>query len=233
MKYENLSMFIPSCGKNFDAFDALAFFDAESNRIFVIDPKDFAKSNFESITVITKTAELAAFGSIKLVNPEAFTKCFPSSQLESYIIAEHSARVYEDFDFYLASYIILYRYYKSLETLVEHNFISLVDSFIEHCVSENTDHPCTLCYSRNEIHKVLKLRKAVFEMFKDYFKTYNNYSYILKCQTEKKYTDKDFRKLRKLIKNHIKRELEAEKERKATRKADAAVTSSDDGCASA
>ena len=199
MKYENLSMFIPSVGKSLEAFDALAFFDAESNRIIVIDSKAFAESNFESATVITKTAELAAFGSIKLVNPEAFTKRFPSSQFESYIIAGHSAKVCEDFDFYLASYIILYRYYKSLETLVEHNLIGLIDSFIDNCVSENTDHLCTLCYSKNEIHKVLKLRKAVFEMFRKYFTSYSNYKFIFTNQHYRKYTDKDFRAFRKKL----------------------------------
>lgn len=233
MKYEKMNMFIPSFGKEIEAFDALAFFDEDSNRIVAINTKDYLNSNFEKATAISKTAELAAFGSVRLVNPETFVKKFPSSQIESYIIADHSDKVRDDFDFYLAAYIILYRNYKSLETLAENRYISFIDSFIDYCVSENTDNPGTLCYHRKEIHKVFKLRKAVFEMFKSYFTSYSNYSYILRCQLEDKYTDKDFRKLRRLIKNHIKRQLEAQNERRDAKKAEAAVTSEDDGCAGA
>ena len=61
------------------------------------------------------------------------------------------------------------------------------------------------------MHKILKLRKTVFEMFKDYLNNYNNYIYIYTNQTEHKYTDKEFRVLLKTLKTFSNAQLEAKK----------------------
>lgn len=184
---------IPSC------VDALAFYDDESNRIAVISVKDYKKHNYSNYTVISKTAELSACCSVKLMNLNAFISKNPSSGIENYISAAHSDRVLYNFDFYVTAYIILYRNYKSLETLTENNFISFIDTFIDNCVESKNDHPGSICYFNYQIHKVLKIRKAVFAMFKDYINNYSNYMYIYNNQHEYKYTDKQFRVLFKTL----------------------------------
>ena len=183
---------------NISLFDTLAFYDTETNRVAVISARDFATKKYKNYSLINKTSELLGWGQIKLVNLEDFVRKNPSSGIEAYIEAEHSETLYY-FDYYIAAYIVLYRCYKSLETLSENKLFGLIDTFIDHCASHNSDHPNTITYFKYDIHKVLKLRKVVYNMFKKYFTTYNNYYYIFMNQHEYKYTDKQFREFRQTL----------------------------------
>ncbi|MEE1035252.1 MAG: hypothetical protein U0L06_11875 [Agathobacter sp.] len=173
--------------------DNLAFYDEESRKIVVISTHDYRNSNFDNCTFISKTSELTEYDSLKLMNLNKFISCNPSSQIERYISSAHSERVCINFEYYVSAYIILYKNYKSLETLVENNYINFIDTFIDHCVREANDHPGTICYFKYDIHKIFKLRKTVFAMFEDYINDYKNYMYIYTNQNEYKYTDQQFR----------------------------------------
>ena len=190
---------------NFSLFDTLAFYDHETNRIAVISARSFVKEKYNDYTVIYNTYDLLGCGQIKLVNLEDFIRYNPCSGIEAYVEAEHSEQLYY-FDFYLCAYITLYRLYKSLETLSDNKLFGLIDTFIDHCASTFNDHPCTITYFNYEIHKVLKLRKSVFQMFKKYLTNYNNYYYIFMNQHVYKYTDKQFREFKKTLKNFEKAE---------------------------
>ena len=155
--------------------DNLAFYDEESRKIVVISTHDYRNSNFDNCTFISKTSELTEYDSLKLMNLNKFISCNPSSQIERYISSAHSERVCINFEYYVSAYIILYKNYKSLETLVENNYINFIDTFIDHCVREANDHPGTICYFKYDIHKIFKLRKTVFAMFEDYINDYKNY----------------------------------------------------------
>ena len=196
---------IPSCA------DALAFYDSDSNKVAIISTRDYINHNYHNYTVISKTSELLEYNSIKLCNLNAFISKNPESNIESYITAAHSSKVMYNFDLYAAAYITLYKTYKSLETLVENNFITFIDTFIDNCLSSKDDHPGTICYFSYDIHKVLKLRKTVFEMFEDYLNNYNNYLCIYTNQHDYKYTDKEFRVILKTLKTFSKADLSAKK----------------------
>lgn len=189
--------------------DTLAFYDPELNRIITISVSDYKNCNYKNYTIINKSSELKECNFISLVNLDTFISKNPKSRIEDYIASKHSAIVYEQFDLYLAAYITLYRYYKSFETLVENNFITFIDTFIDNCIDSDSDHTYTITYFNYEIHKILKLRKTVFEMFKDYLNNYNNYLYIYKNQTEYKYTDKQFRVFLKTMKVFSESKIEA------------------------
>ncbi len=189
--------------------ESLAFYEPESKKIVVISVRDYKNSNYSNYTVINKTSQLRECGRISLVNLNAFISKNPASGIEDYIAAKHAANVYEQCDLYLAAYITLYRFYKSLETLAENNFITFIDTFIDKCMSSDSDHDNSICYFNYEIHKVLKLRKSVFDMFKDYLNNYNNYLYIYTNQTEYKYTDSEFRAIARTLKTFAKSRLEA------------------------
>jgi len=189
--------------------DTLAFYDPELNKILVISADDYRKFNYNRCTVISKTSELREFGQISLVNLNAFISRNPSSRVEGYIDSKHSAKVYEQSDLYLAAYITLYRYYKCFETLVDNNFITFIDTFIDQCMNSDSDHDHTICYFNYEIHKIFKLRKSVYDMFKDYLNNYNNYLDIYIDQNEYKYTDSEFRVIAKSLKIFSKSKLES------------------------
>lgn len=189
--------------------DALAFFDPASNKIIVISASEYRNGNYENYTVINRTCELKDCGLISLANLNAFIRKYPDSRIEDYIASDHSDIAFEQFGLYLAAYITLYRFYKCFETLVDNNFITFIDTFIDNCINSESDHTHTITYFNYEIHKILKLRKTVFEMFKDYLNDYNHYLYIYKNQTEFKYTDKQFRVIRKTLKVFSGSELEA------------------------
>ena len=180
--------------------DALAFYDEESNKIIVISANDYKNCNFSNYNVINKTSELTDFDYIKLVNLSTFIRKNPTSGIEKYIDSKHSRKVYEKSDLYLAAYITLYKYYKSFETLVDNNYINFIDTFIDSCIRNKSDHPNTICYFNYDIHKIFKLRKTVFTMFKDYLNSYNNYLYIYTNQNDFKYTDQQFRVFLKTLK---------------------------------
>ena len=180
--------------------EALAFFDSESQKLAVISTSDYINHNYHNYTLISKTSELLKHFPIKVCNLNAFISKNPTSNIESYLLSDHSFQADCSYELYTAAYITLYKYYKSFETLVENNFTTFIDGFIEACIYSNNDHPGTICYFNYEIHKIFKLRKTVFEMFKDYLNDYNNYLYIYKNQNEYKYTDKEFRALCKTLK---------------------------------
>ena len=188
--------------------DSLAFYDPESNKIVVISVSDYKNCIFNNHTIINKTSELRDYGLISLVNLNTFIRENPASRIEDYIESEHSSTVYEQCDLYLAAYIILYRYYKCFETLVDNHFITFIDTFIEDRLHADSDHANTICYFNYEIHKILKLRKTVFEMFRDYLNDYNSYVYIFANQNEYKYTDREFRVILKALKVFSKAKLE-------------------------
>lgn len=191
--------------------DNLAFYDEESHKIIVISAHDYRNCNFSNFTFINKTSELIEYDSLKLVNLNKFISCNPLSQIEIYISSDHSQRVYSNFDYYVTAYIILYKNYKSLEILVENKFITFIDTFIDNCISNNTDHPGTICYFRYDIHKIFKLRKTVYTMLEEYINDYNSYMYIYTNQNEYKYTDKQFRALSKTLKLFSKAQPAAKK----------------------
>ena len=196
---------VPSC------VDALAFFDSDSNKVAIISTRDYISHNYHNHTVISKTSELLNYNSIKLCNLNSFISKNPESNIESYISSAHSSKVMYNFDLYVTAYITLYKNYKSLATLADHNFITFIDTFIDNCLNSKDDHPGTICYFNYDIHKVLKLRKTVFEMFEDYLNNYNNYLYIYTNQHDYKYTDKEFRVILKTLKTFSKAKLVVKK----------------------
>ncbi len=198
---------------NISIFDTLAFYDTESSRVVAISARSFVKKDFEDHSVISKTSDLLGCGQIKLVNLADFIRMNPDSGIEAYIEAERSDKLFY-FDFYIAAYITLYKYYKSLEILSENGMFGFIDTFIDHCVSTRNDHPGTVTYYNydRKIHTVLKLRKTVYEMFEPYFTAYSNYYYIYVNQHEYEYTDKQFREFRKTLR-------EFKKARRAMKKA--------------
>ena len=198
MKTINKTMLTANTDFNISLFDSLAFYDAETGKIAVISARSFVNKNYDDYAIVSKTAELLGFGQIKLVNVEDFIRKNPDSGIEAYMEADHYETAYH-FDFYLAAYIILYRFYKSLEALSENGLFGLIDSFIDNCISSSNDHPGTITYFNYEIHKVLKLRKTVYEMFRKYFTNYSNYYYIFMNQHAYNYTDKQFREFRKTL----------------------------------
>ena len=200
-------------------FDTLAFYDIETNKIIVISARSFVKKDFEDHAVINKTSELLGWGQIKLVNLADFIRMNPDSGIEAYIEAERSDKLFY-FDFYIAAYITLYKYYKSLEILSENVMFGFIDTFIDHCVSTRNDHPGTITYYNydREIHTVLKLRKTVYDMFEKYFTNYSNYYYIFMNQHEYEYTDKQFREFRKTLRDFKKAKRAMEKAKAATDK---------------
>lgn len=180
--------------------ESLAFFDSESQKLAVISASDYISHNYHNYTLISKTSELLKHFPIKVCNLNAFISKNPTSNIESYLLSAHSFQSEISYDLYAAAYITLYKYYKSFETLVENNFITFIDTFIDTCISSNNDHLGTICYYNYKINKIFNLRKTVFEMFRGYLNNYNNYFYIFTNQHEYKYTDKEFRVLCKTLK---------------------------------
>lgn len=180
--------------------DSIAFFDVKSSRVIVIDIADYIIGNFSCYFEIRKLSDLNAFGSVHFANLDDFTARYPESEIEKYISSAHSARANANIDKYITAYIHLYRCYKSLAVLSRKGHSEFIDSFIDNCFAENTDHPGTICYFGNEVYKIFRLRKAVFEMFEPYFKNYDTYFYIFMLQNHYKFSDKELRKVRKRLK---------------------------------
>ena len=181
--------------------DAIAFYNVETSAVNIITMADYQSDNYDRIVSISKAAELAGFGRIHFANSRQFMLAHPDTGLDRYIAAEHSEEVYRNFDFYIAAYVHLSQYYHSFETLVENDLCKLIDTFIDACVSRNTDHVGTLCYFKYDIHKILKLRKAVFNMFKKQLNDFSFHETIYLLQHVNKLTDKQFRKYRDNLKN--------------------------------
>ena len=183
-----------------DEADCIAFFDQDTSRIYILDTLDYMRNRYDNCFIIRKLSDFNDLGNVFLANIDAFTAKFPESEIEKYISAPHSPKVTQNLDKYIASYIHLYKYYKSLGSLTRNNFSEFIDSFIENCFMEKTDHPGTICYFDHDIHKIFKLRKTVFEIFKPYLNNYATYTYIFTLQNYYKYSDRELRKVRKELK---------------------------------
>lgn len=173
--------------------DAIAFYDVETSAVNIITASDYQSENCSKAVPISKAAELAEFGRIHFANVKEFMLAHPDTGLDRYIAAEHSEEVYKNFDFYITAYIHLSKRYRCFETLTENGFYNLIDTFIDACVSRNTDHVGTLCYFNYDIHKVFKLRKSVFNMFRSELNSFRNHEAIYLMQHALRLTDEQFR----------------------------------------
>ena len=181
---------------NFQNVDFIVAFDKVCNKLYAISVKDCITKAYHNSFVVTKASQLKSLGSIKLIGVKDFITVNPDSGLESYINATHTNKVLNNFDMYIASYIHLYRVYKSFTALVENNYINLVDTFIDHCFIENTDHPGTISYSYGDVNEVLRFRKPTYNIIKKFLVNHGAYAYFLNLNTKHKYTDKQFRQVR-------------------------------------
>ena len=184
--------------------DGIAFYDAKDNRVHIIDAMDFLRGNYESFCTIKKTSYLNNFNRIIVANIEDFIEANPESEIDEYIISKVSDKEDAALGKYIAAYMHLYRLYKSFSTLVAENYIDFIDTFIEKCMSEETDHLSTITYSKKELHKVLRLRKAVFNMFEPYLTNYNTYKNIEYLHNSKQFSDKEFRRIKRKIRDALK-----------------------------
>ena len=191
---------ISLCPQNVKAFDTVVVFNPEDGKLYAFDSTDIMNANYEDYRVITKTSQLKSLGTILLLGLRDFIYNCPDSELTAYMEATHNAQVKEAFDMYVASYIHLYRNYKSLSVLAANGYFNLIDTFIDCCINENTDHPGTLSYSSFEIHKVFKLRKAVYNTMKKYLDDHDMYRYILEFAKTHKFSDQRFREVKKAFK---------------------------------
>ena len=175
----------------------ILFFDTKTSRVFAVNAVDYREGNFDRCLTIKKAADLSKLGRIYFANLGDFVAKYPDSHIERYISDVHSKTVLDNFDKYIAAYVHLYRCYKSLAALAENSYGAFIDAFFEACCNENTDHPATICYFGNEIHKILKLRKAVFNMFDKELNDYSFYTQIFVLQNVLGLKDNELRKLRK------------------------------------
>lgn len=189
---------------NFAGVEFFVVFDSIMNKLYAISAIDVIKKQFESLTPINKASEIKSLGRVKFIGLKDFLVKYPESNIDAYLQANHKQAVLDNFDAYIASYIHLYRVYKSFSTLMQYKYVNLIDTFIEYCMTSGTDHPATLSYSAGEIHKVLKFRKATHTAIKKYLTSHDAYLFFQNLN-KKKYTDKQFREVRNIIKDCVKR----------------------------
>lgn len=206
--------------------DAIAYFDPATDRVKVIPAADCKSGYFdeEKAVTVNKVAELAAYDCIKLLNAREFIARHPEADLETYIASSHTSKVNDNPDFYVAAYIHLFRLYKSFEVLTENDLAWLIDSFIDNCVSINSDHPSTLSYYKHEVHKVLKLRKTVFNMLVKQIRDYNTLDILQRLQNLHNFTDKE---IREFIKKQQKQNAAAQPSAETSRVSDTVRTIAD------
>lgn len=142
-------------------FDTIAFFDKFKHSIHVVAVDDYLNGHFDNYATIKRVADFKRLGLIYLANPEDFIEAYPNSCIEKYIYSTHSYAVKENKDKYIAAYIHLYKLYKSLDILTRDNYVQFIDSFIDYCMAEGSDHQSTITYSPKQLYRVLRLRKAV------------------------------------------------------------------------
>ena len=172
-----------------------AFYNPTTSRVCVVScahPDEY----FE----VRKVSDLELFYDFRFINAAEFISRHPEAELERYINGEHNDDFVYETERYLAAYMHLFRCYESLAVLAANGFSRFIDGFIDSCFAENTDHPATIGYTRKQLYKVLRLRKSVYDMFEPYLKDYDTYNYIFTLQNQYKYSDSDFRKVRKEFK---------------------------------
>ena len=189
---------------NFAGVEFFVVFDSVMNKLYSISAIDVIKKKFDNITPINRVSEIKSLGRVKFIGLKDFLTKYPESNIDAYVQASHKQSVLDNYDSYIASYVHLYRVYKSLSTLMECKYVNLIDTFIDYCMSEGTDHPATLSYSADEIHKVLKFRKATYTAIKKYLTSHDSYLFFQKLN-KNKYTDKQFREVRNIIKDCVKK----------------------------
>ena len=189
---------------NFAGVEFFVVFDSVMNKLYSISAIDVIKKRFDNITPINRVSEIKSLGRVKFIGLKDFLTKYPESNIDAYVQASHKQSVLDNYDSYIASYVHLYRVYKSLSTLMECKYVNLIDTFIDYCMSEGTDHPATLSYSADEIHKVLKFRKATYTAIKKYLTSHDSYLFFQNLN-KKKYTDKQFREVRNIIKDCVKK----------------------------
>jgi len=189
---------------NFAGVEFFVVFDSLMNKLYSISAIDVIKKQFDNITPINRVSEIKSLGRVKFIGLKDFLTKYPESNIDAYVQASHKQSVLDNYDSYIASYVHLYRVYKSLSTLMGRKYVNLIDTFIDYCMSEGTDHPATLSYSAGEIHKVLKFRKATYTAIKKYLTSHDSYLFFQKLN-KNKYTDKQFREVRNIIKDCVKK----------------------------
>ncbi len=188
------------CRQTINSVDTIIVYNPEADRLYSIDKDNLLNNDYNASSVVKKASQLKRLGEIQLHGVIDFMLKYPESGLDRYIDAIHTNRVAENFNLYVAAYIHLYHYYKSLPVFVSHGYYNLIDTFIDCCINENTDHPHTICYFPDEIYKIFKLRKAVYNMLKTYLNDHEMFRYVLNMAQTHKYTDKQFRELKKAFK---------------------------------
>ena len=188
---------------NNNVIENVVVFNEADDRLFAVSKEDFENDCFENIETIKRAADLKNLIPFKLVGVEKFLSKHPDSLLQKYIEAEHINSEENTLTLHTAAYIHLYRYYKSFNTLISESYTEFIDSFIDSCIEEDTDHPATICYSNYETYKIFKLRKSVFTMYKKYLNDYEFYRELLRLQNLYNLKDDYFRKKKELIITHI------------------------------
>ena len=236
MANEIIMLLMSFLGLNYGNFDHIVVFDHILNKLHAISSRDYKSNNFDNYITITKTSDLKSLGSIILVNLEKYASMFPESKIEDYKNSQHTTIASSNIDLYLASYINLYRMYKSLPILVENNYSQTIDTFIDCCINENTDHPATLSYNPGELHQVFRLKKVNFQLFKKFLIDHEFYREVIDLQNKHKQTESQMRQICREFKKSLKEAEEARKEaekqaklteKAAAKKAAVAVTNID------
>lgn len=215
MANEIIMLLMSFVGLNYGNFDHIVVYDHILNKLHAISSRDYKSNNFDNYITITKTSDLKSLGNIVLVNLEKFASMFPESKIEDYKNSKHTTIASSNIDLYLASYINLYRMYKSLPILVENNYSQTIDTFIDCCMNENTDHPATLSYNSGELHQVFRLKKVNFQLFKKFLIDHEFYREVLDLQNKHRQTESQMRQISREYKQSLKK---AEEERKEAEK---------------
>lgn len=196
-RIENLIKSLNTTSASIDATDSIIFFDESSSKFYVIENTDYKKGYYDFFIEIRRLSDLNSLGEVYFANPDSFIAKYPDSELEKYILSAHKEKVLNNINKYATAYAKLYICYKSLAVLTKNDFSDFIDSFIDACFRDKTDHPATFCYFGNEPYKILKLRKAVFNIYEPYLHNYDVYRYIYELQSRYNYTDKQLRKVKK------------------------------------
>ena len=215
MANEIIMLLMSFVGLNYGNFDYIVVYDHITNKLHAISFYDYKLGNFDNYITINKSSDLMFLGNIVLLNLEKFISMFPESKIEEYKNSQHTDTASSNIDLYLAAYINLYRIYKSLPVLVENNYSKTIDTFIDCCMKENTDHPGTLAYNPGEVYQVFRLKKANFQMFKKFLVDHKFYREVLDLQNKHKQTESQMRQISREYKMSLKK---AEEERKEAEK---------------
>jgi len=191
------------------SFDYLLIFNSADDNLYAITPMDVANGASDKFILVKKVSQLVTLGQFKLLAVDAFESKYPDSGLERFSNSLCAFNQKYRIEYYLASYIHLFKRYKSLKTLVSNGHSELVRTFIDYCIDKNTDHPTSISYNEAEIHKVLKLRKSVYMMFKNNLDDHDTFVFIQDLALRYRYRDEQFRDIRKKIREKQREETKS------------------------